>query len=835
MRTISTDNLKFSKSVKAAFVSHWTMNFIGVVAALLVAFSSAASDTQRLTLWNYYHRHRNDSSDTSVRRVLQARNAQKGIFDFKQLRALVEVRSRLYDEAIRLSNIFPGQANTVPVAIRHRSRLSDGMLTWSCKDCPVSNLLLLEHDDGSDEISSEALSETHENSDQLQEDGGISIESNDQDQPDFQMTDAVEPGTAIENFTAQQHFTTSLMKEAYEYIWNHIISLESRESPIAMEMRAPEPVPFPLQAPIDSDYEQEEIPHPKPDSDVYPEESMCHHPNSHWIFLAETLVPLSAWNDDHSLDVTTEETDISASTEILESIDASTSAVREQSIVPMIDEFELVPKDLIHTDLIEFVDNSASPHDLATELSQDANGDTIEFVDEKQNEDILLPKDQIPFDQGGSNAQIEVEPITPPAVVHRSDESMTIAFSSIRLQLLVGLVLSTFFLLFILFVRLYQYTVLYPTNLVAWLEEESTKAFNAGDFVALHALLSKYFPRVEWLFGLQDLETINLLHYLARSEMALGQNESAKRNLERLIEALLPYGEDEYLASVYEDFGFVQHALGNHVLAVDALHKALRMISEEQVCRYEMDHGSVSVGKTVSETDWLDDHERHITSSSENEDHNSSAMDEDLLRSFEGDHQMEATSLQKRLHLFGAGTPEDDITATLSHSSSLMHSFGSPSTLDLNEALMVHADLNHAVRELEFILDDPEYSAKKRATEMASWRANEIEDPNNLKERGALLFGDFLAVPTLEVARLCKKLGDVYHDAEDFAQAQVFFRNALSVVRKLNSTLDLGNDIIELESLIDNLTHRQISQSMSPVAGVHHSFDPAVYNRFRVG
>eukprot|EP01033_Poteriospumella_lacustris_P014611 gene14611-10447_t len=118
---------------------------------------------------------------------------------------------------------------------------------------------------------------------------------------------------------------------------------------------------------------------------------------------------------------------------------------------------------------------------------------------------------------------------------------------------------------------------------------------------------------------------------------------------------------------------------------------------------------------------------------------------------------------------------------------------------------------------------------------MASWRANEIEDPNNLKERGALLFGDFLAVPTLEVARLCKKLGDVYHDAEDFAQAQVFFRNALSVVRKLNSTLDLGNDIIELESLIDNLTHRQISQSMSPVAGVHHSFDPAVYNRFRVG
>lgn len=826
--------------MKAAFLSCWTMNFIGIVAALFVAFSSAASDTQRLTFWNYYHRHRNDSSDTSVRRVLQARNAQKGIFDFRQLRALVDVRSRLYDEAIRLSNVFPGQANTVPVAIRHRSRLSDGMLTWSCKDCPVSNLLLLEHDDGSDEISSEALRETHDNADQLQEDRNNSIESNDRDQPDFQMTEAAEafePGGAIENFTAQQHFTTSLMKEAYEYIWNHIISLESLESPITMEMRAPEPVPCPLQAPITSDDEQEETPHPKPEGDVYPEESMCSHPNKHWIFLAETVVPLFAWNDDYSLDGTTQETDIPASTKIWESIDASSSAVQEQPIAPMINDCEMVPEDLIHTDVIEFVDINASSHNLA-QLSQNANVDTTDFVDEKQNEEVPPIMNQVPSDERGSNAQIQMELIAPPAIVHRSDESMTIAFSSIRLQLLVALVLSTFFLLFILFVRLYQYTVLYPTNLVAWLEEESTKAFNAGDFVALHALLSKYFPRVEWFFGLQDLETINLLHYLARSEMALGQNESAKHNLERLIEALLPYGEDEYLASVYEDFGFVQHALGNHVLAADALHKALRMISEEQVCRYEMDHGSVFTGKTVSETDWVDDHERHVTSSSENEDHNSSAMDEDLLRSFEGEHQMEAISLQQRLHLFGAGTSEDDIdavTATLSHSSSLMHSFGSPSTLDLNEALMVHADLNHAVRELEFILDDSEYSTKKRATEMASWRANDDEDLRNLKERGALLFGDFLAVPTLEVARLCKKLGDVYHDAGDFAQAQVFFRNALSVVRKLNSTLDLGNDIIELESLIDNLMHRQVSQSMSPVADVHHSFDPAVYNRFRVG
>lgn len=826
------------------------MNFFGVVAGLLfVAFSSAAPDSQRLSLWNYYHRHRNESSDTSIRRVLKARNAQKGIFDFKQLRALVEVRSRLYDEAIRLSNVFPGQANTVPVAIRHKSRLSDGMLTWSCKDCPPSDQLLLEHNDGSDEISNENLSETHDDTDRLKEDNNFPIESYDQDQPDLQMTEAFEPvniSRVVENLTAQQQqFTTSLMKEAYEFIWYHIVSLESLESSTTLETTDSETVAFPLQPPADTNYELETISYSKPDSDVYSEESMCSLSNSHWIFPVERLSPLSESSDGDM--APHHETIVPELIELWEHIDTSTSSdVHEQPIAPMISDFEMVPEDHTHTDLIEYVDITAPPLDLATQLTHDANVSTIDLVEAEEAEETRmdqqtdpLPIDQISANQQGANVQTEVRPRTPQAGVHRSDESMTIAFSSIRLQLLVGLVLSTFFLLFILFVRLYQYMVLYPTNLVAWLEEESTKAFNAGDFVALHALLSKYFPRVEWFFGLQDLETTNLLHYLARSEMALGQNESAKSNLERLIQALLPYGEDEYLASVYEDYGFVQHALGNHLLAVDALHKALRMISEEQVCRYEMDHGSVSVGKAVSETDWLDDHERHITSSSENEDHNNSAMDEDLLRSFEGDHQLEAISLQKRLHLFGAGTSEDDIdaaTATLSHSSSLMHSFGSPSTLDLNEALMVHADLNHAVRELEFILDDPEYSAKKRATEMASWRVSDNEDDSsNFKERGALLFGDFLAVPTLEVARLCKKLGDVYRDAEDFAQAQVFFRNALSVVRRLNSSFGLENDIEELESLIANLAHCQMSQSMSPVTGAHHSFDPAVYNRFRIG
>jgi tetratricopeptide (TPR) repeat protein len=406
------------------------------------------------------------------------------------------------------------------------------------------------------------------------------------------------------------------------------------------------------------------------------------------------------------------------------------------------------------------------------------------------------------------------------------EELVSLTFSVVRLQLLVALLAATVFLSLILVFRVYQFVIFYPTNLVFWLNEECERLIEISKFEQLISMLTHYLPRVEWLFGLKDLETIALVHYLARGQMALGRYVAALQNLEKLLFILQPYGENEYMASILEDCGFVYHALGKYEKAIQSLHKALRIISEEQVCRYEYESSQQITAKQFvnAENNDVDsqDHDRAIASDDSTivADMNSSSLD----------------SVSEKISIF----EDDDALATSRNesSSSLLRSFGSPSTQDLNEAFYVHSNLTTAVKELEVMLDEDSASLSQhyQSAELAN-RRQDVDTTNSptLTHDASTVFNDFIAAPSVEVARLCKKLGEVYRDNGEYAQASQFFQNAVLVATRINCDHSMERDIAELQHFIAQIKSNNTGVSIEKENFRSQSFDADTYNRFLVG
>jgi tetratricopeptide (TPR) repeat protein len=405
----------------------------------------------------------------------------------------------------------------------------------------------------------------------------------------------------------------------------------------------------------------------------------------------------------------------------------------------------------------------------------------------------------------------------------KREELVSLTFSVVRLQLLVTSMAATIFLSFILILRLYQFVTFYPMDLVFWLNEECERSFRTSEFEKLASMLTYYLPRVEWLFGLRDLETIALVHYLARSQMALGRYGEALQNLEKLLSILQPYGEDEYMGSILEDCGFVLHALGRHSEAIQCLHKALRIISEEQVCQYECEYG-----QDFKANQFVNEENRNF----DNEDHDRLVAADDATIVAE----MNPGSMDfvgGKLSNFEVGG--ELATSNSPSSSSLLRSFDSPSTQDLNEAFYVHSNLTTAVKELEAMLEDDAAHLRRqyRSAELASWRQDDDSlDSSSLARDASTVFNDFIAVPSVEVARLCKKLGEIYRDNGEYAEARLFFQNAVSVAMRINFNYSMESDIAELEIAIAQIAKIVDASGLNEnIRG--QSFD--TYNRFLVG
>lgn len=836
----------------------------------------------------HYQYNYNHLSNKAIKKAVNARNVERGIFEYKNLLKLVEIRSKSYDEAIRLSNVFPGQTNTIPVAIRRKNRLSHSEFSWSCSYCVIDVDGYLENLQNPVSNSQEAQMDHSSVKSQQQMDSTmfsqqeseltdqhslyteiIELVNSDCDSSSSKtgkLEDELHEDNAgvTKNATPASSNTvaTSLMKEAYEFIWNSFSSTKDNNDFLrdSLNLNTFDEVTVDYQlSPVDEE----------PFTQVLDNSELFLYANT-----SNTDFKVNVVEDTVALNI--ERDKISApGADYISKESISTALTTNAYFFFSIENWSKYEVDnqniLIGEDVVEEIsksDDESSPEDIIWIPSvQNTYAPAVvskyvaeaDSSDHDQGKDIAIDKaidlisEEVVKESVLSNEVQESSNISVKSSAnHWRDESITLAFSAVRLQLLVGSIAVVFFLCLVLLIRLYHFVVYYPTNLVVWLDEESYNLFAEGNYSKLESVLSYYLPTVEWYFGVKDVETIALTHYFAKSQMALGTYAAANVSLHKLLTVLLPFGEDEYLASIYEDLGFVQHAMGNHHEAIQSLHKALRIISEEQVFRYEIEKGEFLCDKATASIEDINDYDRHVViDDSDTVVPGMDASAADFLTSNPNkskDFELEITSVvstaQKRFNSDAALFSQEDIdalTTSMSPSSTLMNSFGSPSTLDLNEAYFTHSDLNVAVQELETMLGDSNYVPQKyrHSSELASWREENGSDSLKFKEEEIrdCIYGDFVAVPSLEVTRLCKKLGDIYKDMGDITQSRLFYQNAMEVARRLDTTVSMGDIIAELQNLLNNIpmgTFRARSDILSIMGDKYESqtYDPDMYDRF---
>lgn len=770
--------------------------------------------------------------------VVQMRKNQKGLIDYKTLRHLVDVRSRLYDETIRMSNILPGQTQTVHVKSRHRNRLNElSIKSWSCPSCSLDDIEPI-FSDASVEDTLSAESDSDLGSDvpnslynaefipsiNCSSDTNISkpsivdmdnssywgsINSEEFVKVVFELE--VDNENTTEELSADQNIITdAVIFSEYQEIFK--TELEADEADIIVGggdcSNAREDESCNQRGDVPSTIDGA----PSYDRALDEQESMN---QSTYETPNDQILEITTADSDDEVDINSsaeklpaneselaelpseESTFSSWRTSLLaQSSNDSDNDVSTEGLLFLdvendgsgfngdFDVNSLVMVDKIDYDTVcgaecgsSESDFIAVKNDASIVQESDEKGESVhlidlvsvDFLEDTENDSAQFRKRRTIVEESasildvgivtdsGSSSSItmdEGKQIKTASTSVEVDSGVTVVTRALRLQLLVGLLVLHFVVWGFFFRLLYRHLLIYPRNLVVWLDEECHRLFSLGDFSDATRMLLGYLPLVQWLFGPNDVETIACLHYLARAQMATQDFPSSRSTLERLLSVSSIYGEDSYLASVYEDLGFVQHALNDFSGAANSLHAALRILSEDIACDEFVKRGA------EDETSFLGMDDDTVIHS---KDHCSPV--------FVSPNRSDSSPLHHRID--AKNDHNTDVSAcTTSPTSQLLHSFGSPSTLDLNEALFAHTDLTTAVKELESLLDDGDLSLQSEAQRPRP--SLEVE-----------YFSDFINAPRPEIARLCKKLGEVYLDHEDYSQAYCFLQNAKIVLEKL--------------------------------------------------
>lgn len=342
----------------------------------------------------------------------------------------------------------------------------------------------------------------------------------------------------------------------------------------------------------------------------------------------------------------------------------------------------------------------------------------------------------------------------------------------------------------------------YPKRLVDWLEEKSNNLFSEKKFHQLINLLRWYLPIVRFLLGDDHVDSSAFSHYLARAYSATGRPDRALPLLLQVLDSYAPFGKDIYLAQVFEDLGVAQHQLHSNDSAIKSLHSALRIYSEESVC-----HACVGSGRRLfQENDW--DSDNNLS----DDEHPTASIDSHIFSTSPKRSRLSGIRTSLAVSSSDTSQPSDSESEDLPENSSpdllgLHHETpilanldmndtntpnSSPSTMDLNQAFFAQSDLALALRELEDLLTDLDSPVIS------------VDDSNTTN---TTLFRDFQTVPTVDVARVCKELADVYAEVGNFGEALLFYNNSLEVLLKLEQP-ELESIVEEIKTLKESLLER---------------------------
>lgn len=339
------------------------------------------------------------------------------------------------------------------------------------------------------------------------------------------------------------------------------------------------------------------------------------------------------------------------------------------------------------------------------------------------------------------------------------------------------------------------YAQTYPEYLFNWLDQECGRLFAEQRFPLVIRVLRWYIPQIRLFFGEHHIHTSALKHYLARGLIASGQMESGLNYLFQVLGNYLPYGEDLHVSQVYEDIGYVQYELKQYRAALQSLHATLRILSEEFACRSFVDQ------QMKKDPDWTNLSMSNIETSSCN------VTPERVDRQHRDASLLDPTSAANA-HMVGSAG-----------SSNTMGAETSPSTMDLNEVFFAQTDLKSAMRDLEHFLGES---------------AEDEEELGIAPSQEIKLFQDLQRIPTVDIARVCKKLGDVYSELAAWKDAHVFYCNALAVLQHLahggteypKAIEELRNSILLVSEKLKQQTH---DKSQRPAA---LDYDSLTYQQF---
>eukprot|EP01039_Chlorochromonas_danica_P009850 gene9850-10896_t len=309
----------------------------------------------------------------------------------------------------------------------------------------------------------------------------------------------------------------------------------------------------------------------------------------------------------------------------------------------------------------------------------------------------------------------------------------------------------------------------YPRQLADWLQARVDAHFSLRDYSAVISDIETYLPTIVRYFGDQDMQTCAFKHSLAQALLTSGKVASALELLEQVHRAYLPYGEDRYLAHVYEDQGLAFRAMGNYDDAVEKLQLALRIFHEEAAADVVVPDLTVGDGKGRSgrEDGEFSLYEGHPMRCLPNvhESCDGFTSDSPLLSAKRSSSTQALYSPSSPVGHFytpaPAPVPADEVIDG-ERLRVLEEAFGTAAC----ESLPVGRDLPSALSELESLL---ETVAEKKETLMPSYNAHRF----------------MRRVVDKDVARVSKELGDVLYTMQSFLEARDCYQLALTLGEQL--------------------------------------------------
>lgn len=313
----------------------------------------------------------------------------------------------------------------------------------------------------------------------------------------------------------------------------------------------------------------------------------------------------------------------------------------------------------------------------------------------------------------------------------------------------------------------------YPRQLADWLQARIDVHFSLRDYGAVISDIEAYLPTIVRYFGDRDMETCAFKHSLAQALLVSGKAVSALELLEQVYHAYLPYGEDRYLAHVYEDQGLALRAIGNYDDAVEKLQLALRIFHEEAAADVVVPDLIVGDGKgrNAREKSNFSLYEDHPMPSlpnvhesyGEGRGNNEFTSDSPLqsARRSTSTQALYSPSSPAGPFYTSAPAPADEVVDG-ERLRILEETFGTAAC----EPLPFGRDLPSALSELESLL---ETVAEKKETILPSYNVHRLMG----------------RVVDKDVARVSKELGDVLYTMQSFLEARDSYQLALTLGEQL--------------------------------------------------